>query len=522
MRNFLVLEFSLLIAALAFSAFAQAGEFEQMYSPLNAYGPAKQAAPEGARIAGPNELFNRFIEGVLILDTPLKGPDVRHQMENESRQLAVRVNTFLAFNRPTLLYRISQIKDGADAPAQLRTALGENKKIVLMGRDAVQREIVGAQEMFMDRANQRALYDYLQTRLAGDPDLPSVSDIITADANALRQANEALLPILEARFARDAAGKPSDGFGACETEEGSGVVGDADDGDQTGKACPVSATGLFASGDWALKTSNTCVRNQGERGTSSAFALTAAIESRIARDEMRYSNLSEQHLFHQMTSRWFRVIPDNQDNIAPILSSGIASTIGYSFHFEDIWHYNASYDRTQVERNGNIAFDKACHWYDGRHCSQTNHQGRMLCSVVGENRYCGYDSPMPITTPVKVSNLAVVYEINNPDQSLTRVRRLLRAGVPIVMTFGVQPSLLSNKNGYVSAHSESERYVGGQAALISGFIPNHLRPPGAPEGEGGGLFIMKNSWGRCAGDAGYYYLPADWVKAHAFNMTAVF
>jgi C1A family cysteine protease len=129
---------------------------------------------------------------------------------------------------------------------------------------------------------------------------------------------------------------------------------------------------------------------------------------------------------------------------------------------------------------------------------------------------------MPIATPMKVNNLAVIFDIGNPDQSMDRARRLLRAGVPIVMTFGVQPSLLSNKIGYVPSPSEAERYVGGQAALISGFVPNHLRPPGAPEATGGGYFIMKNSWGRCAGDAGYYYLPADWVRANAFNLTAVF
>jgi hypothetical protein len=519
-----VLLLAITLAAISYSpAHAQTtDEYHGLFAPANAYGPGSEVMPENSRLSGMNEFYNRWVDGSLVLDLPQQAQAAMDKFEADNRQITIQASAFLSFRRPTLLYRIMQIRDGADAPAQLQDERGETKKLVLMGRDAVLREVIGAQNMFLDRNNQIAIYQYLQARLAGTPNLPTVPDILVADTNQLRQLNETLLATLEATFGRDASAKAADGFGMCEAEDGSYEVGDADDGDQTGHTCDANPVGLFTAGDWALRTANTCVRNQGERGTSAAFALVAAVESRVARDQHRFSNFSEQHLYSLMTSRWFRVVPDNMDNIAPILSSGITSTIGYAFHFEDIWSYNASYDRQIAMAHGHRSFANSCHWYDGRHCSETNHQGTMICVVVGDNRFCGYIQPMPVATPETIKSLAVIYDVANPDASLVNARRLLRAGVPLTMTFGIPSSFMRNTNGYLGAPNETEGYVGGQSVLVTGWVPNHLRPPGAPEAVGGGYFVIKNSWGRCVGDSGYFYLPSDWVKANAINMTAVF
>ncbi len=62
---------------------------------------------------------------------------------------------------------------------------------------------------------------------------------------------------------------------------------------------------------------------------------------------------------------------------------------------------------------------------------------------------------------------------------------------------------------------------GGHAVHVTGYLSNErlaTRLPKAPPGAGGGYFIVKNSWGTCFGDAGYVYLPVDWVKANAFEV----
>jgi C1A family cysteine protease len=62
---------------------------------------------------------------------------------------------------------------------------------------------------------------------------------------------------------------------------------------------------------------------------------------------------------------------------------------------------------------------------------------------------------------------------------------------------------------------------GGHAVLVNGLVDNTQLPAGAPPGSGGGYLIIKNSWSNCYGDAGYAYLPYDWVKAYALAVEVV-
>jgi len=60
--------------------------------------------------------------------------------------------------------------------------------------------------------------------------------------------------------------------------------------------------------------------------------------------------------------------------------------------------------------------------------------------------------------------------------------------------------------------------AGGHNIHVVGFVSNqdlaaNPATATAPPGSGGGYFILKNSWRPCAGDAGYYYMPVDYVKA---------
>jgi C1A family cysteine protease len=57
--------------------------------------------------------------------------------------------------------------------------------------------------------------------------------------------------------------------------------------------------------------------------------------------------------------------------------------------------------------------------------------------------------------------------------------------------------------------------------LLTGFVDNKDLPRGVPPGDGGGYFIVKNSWGCDFGDQGYAYLPYSWVKKWGNEMIAV-
>lgn len=62
--------------------------------------------------------------------------------------------------------------------------------------------------------------------------------------------------------------------------------------------------------------------------------------------------------------------------------------------------------------------------------------------------------------------------------------------------------------------------AGGHNIHVIGYIDNSdiaalSPPPGPGPAAGGGYFILKNSWGACTGDGGYFYMPVDYVKKRA-------
>ena len=50
-----------------------------------------------------------------------------------------------------------------------------------------------------------------------------------------------------------------------------------------------------------------------------------------------------------------------------------------------------------------------------------------------------------------------------------------------------------------------EGTLGGHAVFCAGYQTNSAFP-------GGGALIVKNSWGEGWGDAGYFYMPFDYVR----------
>jgi C1A family cysteine protease len=65
---------------------------------------------------------------------------------------------------------------------------------------------------------------------------------------------------------------------------------------------------------------------------------------------------------------------------------------------------------------------------------------------------------------------------------------------------------------------------GGHGICAVGFIDNAdlaTLLPAAPQGQGGGYFIVKNSWGNCWGDGGFIYVPYQAMIDYAAGAIAV-
>jgi C1A family cysteine protease len=68
--------------------------------------------------------------------------------------------------------------------------------------------------------------------------------------------------------------------------------------------------------------------------------------------------------------------------------------------------------------------------------------------------------------------------------------------------------------------------LGGHVVHIVGYVSNedlagNPATASAPPGAGGGYLIIKNSWGPCNGDTGYYYMPVKYFKAQAWGVDVV-
>lgn len=304
-------------------------------------------------------------------------------------------------------------------------------------------------------------------------------------------------------------------------------------GSQASSCYDRSPDGLWAIADWTLKGKSTCVKDQGEtRGTGVAFAISAAVEAAVRREHDRCVDLSEQHLHYQQKNHWFPIPPNFGDDLnSP--TSVLGMMVGdYEFRMEDQWNYNLSPQRTEVTYKSKEAgiykgYKNSCVGYGDTPCSDTNHQGSLLC--VKGSKECGYAAQiLPNKGAIKVLAYNNFFNVNLPGPTAERAPMFLAMGMPVVASFQVTQSFLdAADDGWVRPPSgskgkkASDELRGWHVAMIEGYVPNRALPKGTAGGAGGGYYVMKNSWGPCVGDGGYWYVPAKWLADHALSMAAI-
>ncbi len=90
---------------------------------------------------------------------------------------------------------------------------------------------------------------------------------------------------------------------------------------------------------------------------------------------------------------------------------------------------------------------------------------------------------------------------------LADIQACLAGGNGVVMGFSVYESFESDavaQTGKMPMPAPDEKLLGGHAVFCAGYQTNSSF-------AGGGVLIVKNSWGTGWGDGGYFYMPFDYV-----------
>jgi hypothetical protein len=415
--------------------------------------------------------------------------------------IASALNRFPAMENQLLIYK------------ELYNSFSAENKTADSGR--IQIAAVSSQEMAIAPASARV----------AEPQFPTPEQAAKMPADELLKYNEVLIKRLYDRLPINYINPniPAGYVFNPDKEEGSGAASTIF-GDRTGYSATCGtpkAGGLYKNFDWKAKYFATSVKNQGNRGTCVAFAITSAHEMKISETYSKWTNLSEQDMYFKNKAVWW---PSSYgDGLNTGASWSKADTTAYHPPFEKEWLYNPSYSRTDTGHS----YSNSCVSYP-QNCSDTNHQGKyfsVYLPFIGH--ISGYLSMGPGTDTYNVTgSVAELWNHSNIDLSMLCTFINLYLGRPVVLSAAVTPSFDGvDANGFVHYAGAYESNRGGHALHVTGYIDNSqisTKLPRAPLGAGGGYFIIKNSWGVCNGDAGYYYIPYQWIRNYTYSMLAFY
>ncbi|HLK11434.1 MAG TPA: C1 family peptidase [Candidatus Binatia bacterium] len=398
----------------------------------------------------------------------------------------------------------------------------------------------GQYDSFFDFFTANSQYTFIIDRLSLPPKdqahQMSVSDLITLN-NTIGSYLQNIIHQLQP----PPGGTPPAGYPAsCNLEEHAG-----DMEDQTGGSCSHTAHGAYDNYFWPQKFYQTCVKNQGSRGTCVAFGIDAAMEAAIAKKYNRWVNLSEQHLYYMAKAIWWPSTYGDGLGTHGVWQRMISES--YVHPWEDQWEYNPSYSRTADDKT--MTYTHSCTGYTGPeqlYCSDTNHQGYPVCFDFLLFRFCYYLAP-PVGggSGFQAVSETELWDSSDVDNSFAKILWAVALfGKPVVLGIAVPPSFDNpNADGYVTSDlphcgngSDGKCHTnpgvcecdrGGHAVEVVGWIDNPYLPANAPPAPtdqsslDGGYLIIKNSWGKCFADAGYIYLPYRWVKNMTYSATVL-
>jgi Papain family cysteine protease len=300
---------------------------------------------------------------------------------------------------------------------------------------------------------------------------------------------------------------------SCTIDVGKGSGGDRS---ENASFCTFKPGGPFANWAFPMQRDLTCVKDQGRRGTCVAFATVGGVEYQVHKKYGTSVNLSEQAYYNRIAAAWDPRLFEDGAYVSDMLTR--AEGESWLFPLEDHWNYNPSLNRFHDFAPDKVTITglhKSCDGY-GEFCSDTAAQGVLNCTTVNGNRLC-------VTLPVdnnldgsgyRVTTHSQIWDPTNPTVSASLMLLATVFKNPVVWSFHVTPYMEFQLNGFVT-YVAGEKNRGNHATLIVGFITNQMLVDMslvAAPGDGGGYFIVKNSWTNCWGDGGYFYVPYSFVR----------
>lgn len=500
--------------------------------------------PENATMVSPEEFSRRWLAGELVLTGPKADEEAgaRAEAQDEEDRQTIEAYRREFPNMPDLSAPRGEATDPnvrprGDGNYDISVPIDGAPTTFMLHGDRVRLRVAAeAIRRYRTRDNQyeiyKGLYDSLSPGWRADLQLPPPEETDTLDTTGLLGWTTTIVDNWQDILEFDETPPPvillprtcDDDVGA-----GSGL-------DHVGQ-CGFKAGGLVDKYNWPDKEHLSCVKNQGKRGSCVSFAINSLLEE-LADKRGQAINLSEQALYARAKLKWNE--GDNYgDGLNPWFTITSAIKDSYFPPYESAWNYNTSSSRQDIMGKGKdgvlgtkddvlTGYSNSCVGYNET-CSETTHQTQEVCVDIASLHMCGYAYPPGAEQAQAQTGLSLKsagVELWDPaDVDTSLIRMILAVGLvrsPLVWLFDVEASSWDvDANGFVTFTQAGEHARNGNHAThIVGIISNqrlHDFLPNAPDGSGGGYFIVKNSWGPCWGDGGYAYVPYDSVKHYTLS-----
>ncbi|MBT9557560.1 MAG: hypothetical protein IV100_16085 [Myxococcales bacterium] len=303
-------------------------------------------------------------------------------------------------------------------------------------------------------------------------------------------------------------------------------VGDGDGGDLAALGLSASQCTLFPGGIVGNDTRPYverlgCVRHQGNRGTCAAFAIASALEMAHAVEYDVLPNLSEQTIYYEAK----RHDGDKGDGLYAGASLEHLATLDSLLPVESEWSYNPSPKRSAVTCQGVMCYEESCAGYDEA-CSDTAHQGQRVCTSHDHSLFCHWEAAATSGGVALNGSSPELWDPYDTEGSVLLLKAALSVDWQVVLSINANTAFTDavEADGYLDYEGSDVWSGSGHAlhvvayidnseleALVPGAPPGDYAKPGYGEGEGG-YFVLRNSWGPCAGDGGYVYASYRWMR----------